>query len=488
LDDKLEDVVTKIRALPCGQNNPAAPWDNAYVAYRAIWADVTKNPEARVVDPSSSAPTATYFPGETLYDVGLSFDLTTDITDFFLWVYDKCPANHYAVFFWGHAMGPGGLFEQSERPIVISPPLMFVLRFARRLIGRNRYSAAAGIRSLQRALRRIVLRRIADQRRTTMGSSSYLPPRIPPVAPGTMPPPPPLPSSPPLPVPPGQAVPKVDAVLFQDCWMAGIETAFELQDDVRYIVASQSLVPIGLKADGSPGAVWPYQKMIERMMADPNNFGPALLTELENFFKAGGDNLIPAKRVLYSLMDCDVVAGAVTGWLQAPFQALVQALCPIGPQDRSKLIDQKFMAAGRLFEMSSNTLEVGDEALIDILTMCAFLKDYTQWPWPGTFAMTVVQRDAIVAAAITLEVQIKVLRKGNFEVSVVAASLPYSGVTALYKPFNVLGVDPYIVNNTYRASYDGFRFAQETTVTLVGGPPGSPPCSWADFAFERTHW
>ena len=46
----------------------------------------------------------------------------------------------------------------------------------------------------------------------------------------------------------GQPIPKVDVVLFQDCWMSTLETAFELQDDVRYIVSSQSLVPAGFDA------------------------------------------------------------------------------------------------------------------------------------------------------------------------------------------------------------------------------------------------
>ena len=56
---------------------------------------------------------------------------------------------------------------------------------------------------------------------------------------------------------PGQAVPKVDVALFQDCWMSTFETAFELQDDVRYIVVSQSLVPVGFAPNRTVGAVWP---------------------------------------------------------------------------------------------------------------------------------------------------------------------------------------------------------------------------------------
>ena len=46
---------------------------------------------------------------------------------------------------------------------------------------------------------------------------------------------------------------KVDVVLFQDCWMSTLETAYELQDVVRYVVGSQSLVPIEM--------IWNYGKL-----------------------------------------------------------------------------------------------------------------------------------------------------------------------------------------------------------------------------------
>src|SRR5262245_56928793 len=57
LDQKLDQVVERIQELPCGQSGPPPPWDNVYVAYRAIWADVQKDPEARVVSADSAAPT-----------------------------------------------------------------------------------------------------------------------------------------------------------------------------------------------------------------------------------------------------------------------------------------------------------------------------------------------------------------------------------------------------------------------------------------------
>jgi hypothetical protein len=55
LDQKLDQVVNDhIRKLPCATAagiaaNPA--WDDVYVAYRAIWDDPFRKPEARVVRP-----------------------------------------------------------------------------------------------------------------------------------------------------------------------------------------------------------------------------------------------------------------------------------------------------------------------------------------------------------------------------------------------------------------------------------------------------
>src|SRR5262249_10328904 len=108
---------------------------------------------------------------------------------------------------------------------------------------------------------------------------------------------------------PGQVVPKVDVVLFQDCWMATLETAFELQDDVRYIVSSQSLVPAGFTPNARPGAVWPYEMLIA-IFLNQENFAAPMMDELEAFFEGGGRpqgappdyNRYPATKVLFSLI------------------------------------------------------------------------------------------------------------------------------------------------------------------------------------------
>ena len=77
---KLDQVVNVVRALPCATDAGIAAdhdWDDVYVVYqKAIWDDVLRQPEARVVRPELSAPSATtIFPGETIFDVGYAIDL-----------------------------------------------------------------------------------------------------------------------------------------------------------------------------------------------------------------------------------------------------------------------------------------------------------------------------------------------------------------------------------------------------------------------------
>jgi hypothetical protein len=490
LDAKLDQVVQTIWKLPCASTagiSAEPSWDNVYVAYRAIWEDRDRDPEARVVRPELSAPSEKYFPGETIIDVGLSVDLTKDITKFFLWAYEKCPASHYAVFFWGHAMGPAGLFQQGQVPLVISPFLAILLRLLAWLTGENNWSGTIGLSAVSDALSAVVERRIQagleNQEKAREGGqvSSTSPSSGSPV-------------SPVLQI--GEFVPKVDVVLFQDCWMSGLETLFELQDDARYIVASQSLVPIGFDPAGGLGAVWPYKDLISTFMS-PGDFADPMMDVLKNFFNGVGlpagtpshYNRFPAKKVLFSLLDCTFSAGAVSESMQTEFLKLVEALRPLGKAGRSLLIDRAAQKAGRLYELSGLTLQVGDQALIDIVTLCNYLRTPAQWP--NTLAVTPAQQSAITSAAQALQAKLEgsppsqaLIRRTFQSPDYVPGDLAYKGITALYKTFAIFGEDPFI-ENAYRSSYDRLRFSKETVT-----PPDAAGVkySWTDYAFDRYPW
>lgn len=487
LDQKLDQVVNVLRTLPCATDAGIAgdhDWDEVYVVYRAIWDDVLRKPEARVVRPELSAPSTTYFPGETIFDVGYAIDLTKDVTAFFEWAYDNCPAQQYAVFFWGHAMGPAGFFQPSEKPVVISPLLALLMKVVFFLTG-SRWSGSLGIATVSDALGAIVQQRFKDSGSPKPELTQAI--AAPPGGGGAA-------GDPAAPVvfQVGQAVPKVEVALFQDCWMGTLETAFELQDDVHYIVSSQSLVPAGFAAANQLGAVWPYETLIATFLKQPN-FAAPMMTALNDFFDGVGRppgapqdyNRYPAKKVLLSLMDCGTTVGAVSTAMQAKWQTLVQALYVLGKPGRSALIEQSLGNAGRLFELEGVNIRVGDQALIDILTFCAYLK--TPALWPAAVGGTPPERTAIAAAALALQARVQALVTSTFQSPPLAAGDPiYTGVAALYKPFVIWGDDPYIMA-AFRSSYEKLRFSKETLVTPAPGG-GATECSWTEYAFDRYKW
>ena len=491
LDQKLDQVVNDyIRQLPCATAagitaNPA--WDDVYVVYRAIWDDPLRPPEARVVRPESSAPTKTYFGDETVFDVGYAIDFTKDITLFFEWAYENCPADHYAVFYWGHSMGPAGFFQPSQKPRVVSPLVALLMRVVFFLTGSS-WTGTLGVQAMSDAIGSIVQQRaregglpkVDDQARTAA------------VPPGG----PPAPGDPDAPIvfAVGQVVPKVDVVLFQDCWMGTLETVFELQDDVRYIVSSQSLVPAGFKPGPQLGAVWPYKALIDTFLDQTQpNFAVPMMTVLNDFFNGVGRppgeppdyNRYPAKKVLFSLADCGTTAQFVSSAMKAEWQGLVQALYVLGKPGRSALIEQSFDKAGRLFELESTNIRVGDQALLDVITFCTHLLTPAQWP--AAVGGTPAERTAITAAASALQAKVQALVTRTFQVPApVPGDFAYRGVAVLYKPFVIWGDDPYIMA-AFRSSYESFHFSKET---IVIPPPagGVDECSWTQYAFDRHKW
>jgi hypothetical protein len=218
-----------------------------------------------------------------------------------------------------------------------------------------------------------------------------------------------------------------------------------------------------------------------------------MMKALHDFFDGAGRpagteedyNRFPAKKVLFSLIDCGTTAGAVSSAIKNDYRALVEALYPLAPPGRSDLIELSFDKSGRLYELQGITLLVGDQALIDVLTFCAFLQAPAQWP--AGLVVSLPDQTAIVAAAAALQPKVAKLVKSTFQSPPhMAGDYAYTGVAALYKPFVILGDDPYIVS-AFRASYETFRFAKET---LVIPPPGGgvTECSWTQYAFDRYPW
>ena len=119
-------------------------------------------------------------------------------------------------------MGPAGFFQPSEKPVVISPLLAVALMKAVFLPDRIALVRQHRDRRAERRAGGIVQQRFKDSdqpKRTDAGDrGSLLAVRRADGDPAA-----------PVVFQAGQAVPKVDVVLFEDCWMGTLETAFELQ-------------------------------------------------------------------------------------------------------------------------------------------------------------------------------------------------------------------------------------------------------------------
>lgn len=480
LDVKLDQVIKAISSLPCSSYGGDAAWDDdVHIVYRALWDSPTKAPLAKVVTWRLFAPKMVYFPGEDLNSVSTR-DLTNDLTHYFQWVYEKCPADHYAVFFWGHSMGPGGLFEVREEPYVPSPSAAGPPVFT---------SANLDLTELEAAVEALVTARKSDGAPPTLPSGSKLSTDNLTVlgellgslaeeeAADTLPT-----ASLPL---------KVEVVLFQDCWMSTLETAFQLQDTVRYVVASQSLVPIGYAADGKLGAVWPYKELIDCLLTQPD-FSDPLMVILKNFFDgtlpptppSAGYNRIPNPTLPFTLLDLGEQKGEVSADLTVPLRALVSALIPLSKTERASLIEGPANnVVGQLYtlDQASGHLRAGEVALLDVLTLCTYLKDSSLWPASVSSILSIAQVGAITSAASAVMTALaqRPLVKSCFE-SADSLKLGFQGISVLWKPSIAPSGDTFLTEQVPGDHYQGLKFSVATTVGDTG-----QTTSWKTYAFEQ---
>jgi hypothetical protein len=169
------------------------------------------------------------------------------LTEFLRYGQNECPADRYVVFFYGHAAGPMGLFNDAE----------------------------SGVREMD-SLR---LNDLAGSLETAGGRAAV--------------------------------------VVFRDCFMNTLETAYQLRDATEFMIATQSLAP----AKG----VWPWSGFLNTLMpgADSSDVGLGLVKQLAQFLddpkNRGNFHDVP-----YSLIDLSA-ADAVAEALKDLTDALVAA-------------------------------------------------------------------------------------------------------------------------------------------------------------------
>jgi len=296
LNAKADEIV---RAL----KDAAEGLDNIYIAYRIVYdhRDTQRphyeepldysEPVARILNPDPAmrgVERRGWFPE--------NHNLASDMLRFYAWALPRCPAEHHAIFFWGHSLGPAGLFRSEGR--VVLPPTPSLDDVAPLQISDLRDSC-------RKALVGIYGGGSCDEGAIVEADSARSVSK------------------------PGSAEPaRIDVVLFQSCWMSTLETAFQLKDSVRYVVASQSLMPFGYPENDPdpirppsprPGqGVWPYRKLFDVLTrwdggADPPT---GLVKVLRDHYegppmRVNGDVTIPEvwpfATVPLSLLDLDAI-------------------------------------------------------------------------------------------------------------------------------------------------------------------------------------
>jgi len=409
LDQKMSDAVAAVTLAA------SAVKDDVHVVYRTVPSDpVTSDPVAKVVRFLGPETGSKFFPD--CYDPStLSFlDTGKDLTCFLNWVYRWCPADHYAIFIWGHSFGPAGLFEPGSGLNLPKP----------------------GLAALREAFEQFQATRKAgdpDNGKPNVdreGNSSTT------TSPGG--------SDPDAAVEAWANDPdkKIEIVLFQDCWMSTLETAFEIADSTARMVASQSLIPIGrLYAN----FMWPYSDLLKALSAA--SFAEDMTNLIVQFYVDHFAEVLLLPSIPVTLLDLSKVSG-----LQPPLSALVTKLASLSAAERRPLMEPARLAVLDSTNPFDPILLAGDGALLDILKLCAGLKS-ALWPALGSLAAQTAAQQAV----LDVETELGKLVTLNKEAQPAAAvPLGFQGVSAFHWPPVGVATDDFITA-AVRLSISAYR-------------------------------
>jgi Clostripain family len=429
LDQKMLEAVAAITLAA-----PAVK-DSAHVVYRTVPSDpIASDPVAKVVRFLGPETGTVFFPD--CYDPStLSLlDTEKDLTCFLNWVYRWCPADHYAIFIWGHSFGPAGLFEPGSGLKIPKP----------------------GLAALKEAFRQFQATRIAGDRpplpplvqasRSTEDGKSA-PGATSPGATGV-----------------GQAIEalanevdkKVEIVLFQDCWMSTLETAFEIADSTARMVASQSLIPIGRHY---ANFVWPYEDLLKALAAP--SFAEDMTNLIVKFYVDNFGQVQYLPTIPVTLLDLSKVPG-----LAPPVSTLVAKLYGLPPAERRPLMEPARVVTLDSTNPYDPILLAGDGALLDILKLCAALKSVI-WPAQGSGAAQAAAQQAVA----DVETELKKLVKLNKEAHPAATvDLGFQGVSVFHWPPVGVATDDLITEPVRRSvsAYMSLEFVKQTGWNQLG--------------------
>jgi cysteine peptidase C11 family protein len=162
-------------------------------------------------------------------------------------------------------------------------------------------------------------------------------------------------------------------VVFRDCFMNTLETAYQLRGAAEFMIASQSEVPIA--------GIWPWTALMTTLMpgAGSDHVARALAMQLGSFLdaKANRDPFADAPISLIDLSAADATAG--------PLKALADAL------EEARRDPERNAACARALDgarvgYENDPSRPGDPALLDVPTMCKNLEQLGSDPVAGPAA------------------------------------------------------------------------------------------------------
>lgn len=195
-------------------------------------------------------------------------------------------------------------------------------------------------------------------------------------------------------------------VVFRDCFMNTLETAFQLRGVAEQMIATQALAPVS--------GIWPWTGFMSALMpsAASADVGRAIAIQLARFLDEP-QNREPFASVPYSLLDLGAAEALVE-----PLKALTAALEAAREDEKRCRACAQALEAARIGAPAQRN-DPGDPALVDVPTMCEKLAALPGDPVSGP------------AAALGDVVRTKLVRFHHTQTS------RHRGTSLYYKPATV---------------------------------------------------
>jgi Clostripain family len=232
----------------------------------------------------------------------------------------------------------------------------------------------------------------------------------------------------------GDGVPNV--LMFKNCCLSNIETAYQLSESCELMLCSQALLP----AKG-----WPYKGLFGALGAftKTEEIGPRLLRSLSQFYaQASSTSDVP-----FALLRSRAARN-----IKEPMQALSEGLLSFRVSEaasRQGMLGDAFRRAGA----------VGDRALPDLVNLCRNLRD-PYVPYIASIAEPALAVEQFVNRELVL---------GHF-----AKSSAFNGAGIFYRPDEEAERRSIVANAIDFSEYSGLAFCKDTGWSDVAMRPGEP--------------